>query len=177
MSRTSTALLIKFLLTLAAAWIAFSLFGATGAFTFVLVVGVVGTIINYLLGDLLILRNLGNIVGCICDGIISILTAYAIAVIYGIRFPATAYILFGVIIAVGEYFFHAYLAKNEDFSPKYESDVLENQKPNFNMEAGEDLGADDNIIVRDLREHSSNSNNTNNVSCNKDTKNQRKKNK
>lgn len=144
MTKTITALIIKFLITLGAAWIAFTMFG-NGSFTFILTLSIVGTIINYLIGDLLILPNWGNIIASIGDGGLSIATAYALAYIfYGTRAntTATAFIIFGIIIAVAEYFFHIYLLRTEEVSPNPKTQGNNINQSSYNMEMGEEFDLD-----------------------------------
>ncbi|MCL6559435.1 MAG: YndM family protein [Firmicutes bacterium] len=113
MSKTWTALLVKFVMTLifAAATLAFIRGNSWG---WVFVVAVVATILNYLVGDLLILPAFGNITAAISDGIIGALSAYVIDLLVpAFRTTTAALLIFAILIAVGEYFFHQYLLRSE----------------------------------------------------------------
>lgn len=118
LSNTTTALLIKFVLTFGAAWFALGLVD-TVPFTWILTIAVIGTILNYILGDLIVLPALGNVVASIGDGIMAALVAYMVA-LFTIDFAPTwgSLITFGVIVAVVEFFFHMYLKKDNKVAPK-----------------------------------------------------------
>ncbi|KMT21935.1 DUF2512 family protein [Clostridium cylindrosporum] len=142
MSKTSTALLIKFVITLVVTWIAFSLLGAS-TFTSILIVSIVATLISYVIGDLIVLRSFGNTIASIGDGFLAMFTAYLIGLFtYGFRATGTGYIVFGVIIAVAEYFFHKYLLNNREVAPNSDANLFQSNRASFNMEAGEDFDID-----------------------------------
>ncbi|MFP4697856.1 MAG: DUF2512 family protein [Eubacteriales bacterium] len=139
MSKTTMALISKFILTLIASWIAFSVVGDS-TFTFALIVAIVGTTINYLLGDLYVLRNFGNTIASIGDGVFAILAAYIIgAFAYGIRISPTEFAVFGVIIALFEYFFHMYLLDTKEVAPNSNTKI---NHLNLDVEMGEDFDLD-----------------------------------
>ena len=110
MPKTTTALLIKFVMTFLAAAVAFALVG-TVTWSWVLIVSLAGTSINFLLGDLLILPSFGNIVAAVGDGLLGAATAYVIALIIPTAVSASSLAAFGLLVAVGEYFFHKYLVR------------------------------------------------------------------
>jgi hypothetical protein len=117
MNRTTIALIMKFIATFVAAWIAFG-FMLGNPISSIFILTIAGTVLNYLLGDLVILRAFGNIIASISDGILSIIIAYA----YSIMSPDfnvnwTTLIIFGVIIAVAEAIFHTYLKRDEKVAP------------------------------------------------------------
>lgn len=115
--RTTTSLIIKFLATSIAAWITFSLIDGN-TINFVLLVGASGTILNYLLSDLMILPAMGNIPASISDGLLAIATAYAVDLLSDFyNTSVTGLIIFGVIITVFEYFFHIYLMNDDKVAP------------------------------------------------------------
>jgi hypothetical protein len=117
MSKTWTALLVKFVMTFifAAAALAF-LRGNTWAWVFI--VAIVATGLNYLVGDLLILPAFGNISASISDGIMGALTAYVVDLLVpAFRTTAAALIIFAILIALGEYFLHQYLLRAEKVEP------------------------------------------------------------
>jgi len=115
--RTSMALLVKFLLTFVFAFIAFDLL-INNDLSWILVLSIAATALNYIIGDLLVLPSMGNIVASIGDGFLAGLTAY----ILDFLIPAftttwTTVFWFGILIAIGEYFFHIYLKKDEKVAP------------------------------------------------------------
>ena len=79
--KTTIALIIKFIVTMAAAWISFMLFG-TVAFWTVAIIAIVGTVFNYLIGDLLVLPRFGNVIASIVDGILGGALAWMILAYY-----------------------------------------------------------------------------------------------
>ncbi|KNF08490.1 hypothetical protein CLPU_7c01180 [Gottschalkia purinilytica] len=151
MNKTVTALLVKFVATLGATWIAFSLL-ENNTFGFVLTVAIAGTLLNYLIGDLLILPNFGNLVASLGDGGLAMLTAYIIGTFtYGFRANITTFIIFGILVAIFEYFFHIYLLKTEEVAPN--TSDTHNNHTNFNMEAGDEFSIDSNKDDRDNNEN------------------------
>lgn len=117
MSKTTGALIVKFLLTLAAAFIAFQMFD-NNSFGWVLGVSLVGTILNYLIGDLYILPNFGNFVASIADGGLAALTAYLMGVmVRGNNIGTSSLMVFGLLVALAEYFFHRYLLSTKKVEP------------------------------------------------------------
>lgn len=117
MSKTSGALIVKFLLTLASAYIAFQLFD-NNSFGWVLGVSLVGTILNYLIGDLYILPKFGNIVASIADGGLAAMTAYLMGVmVRGNNIGISSLLIFSLLVAVSEYFFHRYLLNSKKVEP------------------------------------------------------------
>lgn len=136
MSKTTSALLVKFVLTLGAAWLAFSLFGYN-TFAVIFMIAIAGTVLNYMIGDLVILPKFGNIIASLGDGGLSILTAYALgSFIYGFRATTTSYVVFGVIVTIAEFFFHRYLLKSDEAAPNTKTNIPNRTESNFNMEIG-----------------------------------------
>lgn len=117
MSKTSNALLFKFLMTLVFAWIALGAIGGN-AFRWVLLVAILGTVIDYLAGDLLILPRVGSFIGAIINGGLAALIVIGVGMLIP-EFTTTtlSVIVFAVTIAVGEYFFHQYLLKASEVEP------------------------------------------------------------
>ena len=117
MSKTTNALLFKFLMTLVVTGIAFGFIGGN-AFKWILLVAVLGTVIDYLAGDLLILPKVGSFIGALINGVLAALIALAVAMIVPAFTTTTFSILtFAVLVAVGEYFFHQYLLKADKVEP------------------------------------------------------------
>jgi hypothetical protein len=117
MSNTTTALLAKLIMTFIFAVIAFG-FVDNNMWSWIFWVALVGTVVNYLVGDLLVLPSLGNIIASIGDGAMGALAAYIISQLApAFRVSSTSLFLFGVLIAIGEYFFHQYLRSSEKVAP------------------------------------------------------------
>jgi hypothetical protein len=117
MSDTAKALLFKFLMTFIIGWIAFG-FLDNNPFSWILTFAVVGTIVNYLAGDLLVLPGLGTIVGAIGDGAMAVLLAYILDILsFNFDTTITSLVVLGILVAVGEYFFHQYLLNNDKVAP------------------------------------------------------------
>ncbi len=117
MSKTTSALLFKFLMTLVFAGIAFGIIDGN-AFKWVFLVAVLGTVIDYLAGDLLILPKVGSLVGAIINGVLAAVIALGVAMAFPAFTTTTFSIMtFVVLIAVGEYFFHQYLLEADKVEP------------------------------------------------------------
>jgi uncharacterized membrane protein len=115
--RTIMALLFKLVVTFIAAWIAFTLVDLNSIMMITLV-AVIGTVLNYLLGDLVILPSTGNITASVSDGVLGAAVAYVVDLFsYNFNASATGLIIFTAIIAVAEYFYHIYLIKDEKVAP------------------------------------------------------------
>lgn len=110
MDRSSSSIIfIKFIATTIAAWIAFSIFD-TNTFGWVLLIGLFGTVLNYTVGDLMILPRTTNLMASLADGGLSLLLILTIDWLSD-RFDArwTALFIFVVLIIIIEYFFHRWL--------------------------------------------------------------------
>lgn len=117
MSKTSNALVFKFLMTLVVTWIAFGIMGGN-EFKWIFLVGVLGTVIDYLAGDLLILPKVGSFIGALINGVLGAVIALAVAMAIPAFTTTTFTVLtFAVLVAGGEYFFHQYLLKAEKVEP------------------------------------------------------------
>lgn len=117
MSQTAKALIFKFFMTLIVALLAFSVVGGND-FSWVLVVAILGTVIDYLAGDLLILPKVGSLIGAIINGGLAAVIAIMVAAATPAFTTTTSSVLtFAVLVAVGEYFFHQYLLRVEEVEP------------------------------------------------------------
>lgn len=117
MSKTAWALVIKFVLTFIAAWIAFKGL-RDNTFGSIALVALLGTALNYILGDLGILPRFGNFTASVFDGLLAAFTAYVVDLATA-RFDTTfgSLVLFGIIVAVAEFFFHQFLLRSKDVAP------------------------------------------------------------
>jgi hypothetical protein len=137
--KTTMALIIKFAVTLAAAWICFTFFSYIAFYT-VPIIAVVATVVNYLLGDQIIFRYFGNVTASICDGILSIVIAYLILRFSPVTyFTMTSIYIFGIVIAIAEAFFHVYLVKSHLIENRNSDVVFQSKKLNYNTETGSEL--------------------------------------
>ena len=117
MSRTTGALLIKFIMTLVFTYIAFSLVD-NNSFGWVLGLSLAATVINYLIGDLYILPKYGNFTASVADGGIAAITAYLAGIMtVGNNVAFGSIVTFAILIAIGEYFFHRYLLSTKKVEP------------------------------------------------------------
>ncbi|MGE5557817.1 MAG: DUF2512 family protein [Bacillota bacterium] len=117
MNKTFTALVIKFLMTSIASYVAFRVTDNNGL-TWILSVALAATVLNYLLGDLLILGTLGNLAATVADGVLAAFTAYlGAAVSPGNDVTSTSLLVFAVLVALGEYLFHTYLSHSRKVAP------------------------------------------------------------
>lgn len=115
--KTATALLIKLVGTFLFAWVGLTLIDGNTA-GWVLATAVIATAANYLVGDLFTLPNYGNMVASVGDGVMAALTAYIMSLIVGpISVSLLGVLVFGALVAVGEYFFHNYLRESEEVAP------------------------------------------------------------
>ena len=114
--RTIVALVVKFLLTTAVAAVAFRPLG--NPWGTIVALGIAGTALNYILGDLIVLPSMGNVVASVADGGLAAVTAYVWDRL-STAFDTTtgSLLLFGLLVAVAEYFFHKYLAADRKVAP------------------------------------------------------------
>lgn len=117
MSRTLMALVLKFIMTLLFSWVAFG-FVDGNPLGFIFTAAVLGTGLNYVLGDLFVLPRFGNIAASAGDGVMGALTALVVASFStAYRTSFFSLVLFAVLIAAGEYFFHQYLLRSKKVAP------------------------------------------------------------
>lgn len=115
--KTTVALLVKFVATLAAAGIAFSIMD-NNPWSYAFLIAILGTVVNYIVGDLMVLPNFGNTIAALGDGVMAALVALFVdlfSTVFNTGF--VNYLVFGVIVLVAEYFFHNYLKKSEEVAP------------------------------------------------------------
>jgi len=138
--KTTIALIIKFFVTFGAAWISFMMFGTAALWT-VLIISAAGTVLNYLIGDLYVLPRFGNMIASILDGILSGATAWIVLFFIGVNYNyMTSILIFSVMVAVAEIFFHMYLISAHVVQKKKSDfDLLKKSKLNYNTETGSEL--------------------------------------
>ena len=105
MVRTFLALVIKYLMTFAFAWLAFVWIHQNPLGTVAFVALIAGAA-SYFLGDTLILPAFGNVIFYLAAAVTPDLTV-DVRSLFG----------FGLLIGVGEYFFHKYLESSEKVEP------------------------------------------------------------
>jgi hypothetical protein len=117
MTRTSSALFAKFLITFAAAYLTVGLVNRN-PIGWIFILAILGTIINYLIGDLMILPRTGSFFAALMDGVLSGLTAYILD-LASKNFNTTLRGLgfFAILIMIAEYFFHRYLIHAKKVAP------------------------------------------------------------
>lgn len=122
--RTTFALIFKFVATLAASWIAFDLIDKN-PFNWVLVIALAGTLLNYFVGNLLVMTSMGKVIESIGDGILGAFTAYVVDfLVADFISSVTGLIVFALVIMLVEYLFHIYLYKNEkDAHSEFHKDI------------------------------------------------------
>lgn len=140
--KTIIALLVKFALTLGAAWLAFSVFNNT-AFSLVLLIAAFCAVLNYVIGDLFILPALGNILAIIADSGLSLVTSFLLITLSYQSVNWFALIIFAVGIGAGEYFFHNYLFKRK-VTLADDSILLRKGNLNYRTETADELNPDHN---------------------------------
>lgn len=117
---TFRVLLVKFIMTFIMAIVAFSFFDVNPS-GLVLLVALIATAGNYLLGDLYILPAMGNVMASVGDGILGAILAYIVSLVtaaFNVSFASL--FIFAVLIAAGEYFFHPYLRRAKNVAPEQE---------------------------------------------------------
>lgn len=104
------ALIIKFIMVAVILEIIL-LSGSNFNFYDILWISLVVTILSYFIGDILILPLTNNTVATICDGILSFVVIYLFNYIYSYKFiPASSTLIAAVVLSIGEWFFHKYMA-------------------------------------------------------------------
>lgn len=113
MNRSILGLIVKFIATFVAAWIAYGVI-EDNPFLWIVIVAIAVAAINYLIGDMLVLPRFGNIVAAVGDGVMAALIAYLIDLITNDFYTTfTSNIVFLVIIIICEYFIHKLIVHDE----------------------------------------------------------------
>lgn len=138
--KTAIALIVKFVVTMAVAWIALMMFGTT-AFWTTAIIAIAVTVLNYLVGDLLVLTRFGNLAASVLDGILAGAAAWVILYYSPSAYNyMTSVYIFAVIIAIAEFFFHMYLL-SAHVVPKKKSDkdFYMKSRTSYNTETGSEM--------------------------------------
>ncbi|GIP38930.1 hypothetical protein J31TS4_22100 [Paenibacillus sp. J31TS4] len=85
-----------------------------------LAAAVVLTLIAYVLGDRIILKNTNNMVATVSDAVLAAVYLYAVAVYAGWSLSFGELITIVAVLGLFEYFFHFYLMRDAAFTPDTE---------------------------------------------------------
>lgn len=113
MEKTGIYIVVKFIMAFLFAVVAFVLIDGNTWFWVVPVVALV-TAVNYLVVDLLVLPKHGNALASFGNGALAAVLAYlAIFIIPNFQASIVALLVFGTLVAVGEFFYRQYLLLNK----------------------------------------------------------------
>lgn len=114
MDKTTKNLLFKFIMTFIFAYIALAIIQGN-VWSWVLLVALATTALNYVVGDVLILPGFSNTVASVADGLMAMLTAYVAGVIIlGFETNLLTLLIFGTLVTIGEYILHRRLLKKSN---------------------------------------------------------------
>ncbi|OEH86882.1 hypothetical protein BHU72_01060 [Desulfuribacillus stibiiarsenatis] len=117
MNNTAMALVVKFVLTFGAAILAFYMIDGN-PIGWVFFVALIGTVANYILGDLIVLPAYGNVFAAFGDGVMAAIIAYGVAMFSTVFIVSnTSLFVFLAIVVVAELFFHMYLKRDRKVAP------------------------------------------------------------
>ncbi len=138
--KTTIAIIIKFFVTLGAAWLSFMVFGMMTIWT-ALIIAAVGTAVNYLVGDLVLLPRYGNTAASILDGVMAGVLAWVVLLfIPGADYVLSTGLIFAVTVTITEFFFHMYLIKAHVVEARQsDMDLPRKGKLRYNTETGSEL--------------------------------------
>lgn len=138
--RSVIAIAIKFVGTLLASWVAFSLVDNMNWVTAVTIAAVV-TVINYVLGDVFVLPGLGNFITSAVNGLLGAIMASAVVVFTTTgSVTSTSIVVFTFLIIGFEILFHAYMIRAKMAEePNINKDYLINNSVNYNTETAKEL--------------------------------------
>lgn len=116
-SNAAKVLLAKYALTFLLGVVSFNLVDRN-PWGWVFAVSITAATLNYLLGDFYVLPKIGNTAASVLNGVLSGLVAYfANFFIPVFKISSVELLLFVVLTALGEYFFHRYLMRSEEVRP------------------------------------------------------------
>lgn len=115
-----SALIVKYVMTAVILEIALLLLSDAG-FGSILLISLIVTAISYIIGDMIILPATNNIIATIADMGLAAVTIYLCNFIWNNRIiPFLSALVSGVVLGVGEYFFHKIIDRSID-----EDDITE----------------------------------------------------
>ncbi|MCK8817132.1 YndM family protein [Natroniella sulfidigena] len=117
MSKTSRTLILKFILTFLA-MIATLFYIDANPLGWVFVVALFGTVVNYLIGDLIILSFSNNLIASVGNGLMAAVIAFVFDLVTVVNITFTSLVFLVIIIAAVEYLFHQYLLAVEEVLPE-----------------------------------------------------------
>lgn len=106
------AIMMKAALTFLVLWIVLSAIYNV-SFVHSTIIGIVLLLVSYVAGDLMILPKMGNMAATTGDLILGFLIIWGGLLLFGYNNSLGEALLTGVVIAIGEYFFHAWLLKTQ----------------------------------------------------------------
>lgn len=111
MNKNFGSLLFKLLWYFVAGWMTFG-FMEDNLLMWLVLLAIIASIVNFVVGDIIALPRVGSLPAAVVDGFLAILVAYIIDISIN-TFTTTflTLIIYGVIIALAEYFYHKYLVK------------------------------------------------------------------
>ncbi|QOX62611.1 DUF2512 family protein [Anoxybacterium hadale] len=138
--KNAVSLLIKFIYTMVAAWIAFSIFGTIAVYTLISI-GVVATLLSFAIGDMWVLSRFGNLAASLINGVISGATAYIALLFFPVTYAYwTPILVFAAVVAAVEYFYHMYLVKSHIVEKKKSGgEIFRPTNFNFKTETADEL--------------------------------------
>ncbi|MBB6450787.1 uncharacterized membrane protein YvlD (DUF360 family) [Geomicrobium halophilum] len=127
-------LIIKFIMMTVVLWIVLGLFGAS--FVNILLISILLTLVSYMLGDLFILPNYGNLWATVADFGLAFIGVWALGSFFD-QIGFWAAFISAIVIAIGEAFFHWFMNQQvlEDEEP-IRNDMSER---NLQTEFGSDM--------------------------------------
>ncbi len=118
MSKSVSALLIKFTLTFGAAWIGLNMFQRNDV-RWIFLAAALAFVANYLVADMIILPSRSNIMATAADVMLTFISGYVITLFQRDFTPTIqGLIVFALIVGLVEYFFHSYLMATNKVEPK-----------------------------------------------------------
>lgn len=134
------AVFIKFIGTVLASWVAFSLVDNLSWVTAVIIAAAV-TVINYILGDIFVLPGVGNFIASAVNGLLAAIMASAVVTFTTTgTVTSTSIVVFTFLIIGFEILFHSYLIRSKMAdTPNINEDYLINNSVNYNTETADEL--------------------------------------
>lgn len=112
--RTFLGFIFKLIGVFVAAWISYNLI-EDNTLLWVFIAALAVSIINYLIGDMLILPRFGNVFAALCDAVLAVVIVWImdlLSVNFTINWLST--LVFAILIFIFELFLHKYLVHDEE---------------------------------------------------------------